>query len=120
MYCPDCGLRQPDEHRFCLSCGRHLPRELLAAPSGPKMSRWFLTIPVGPDDPPGAMLRVTRYLEEAEFITSEGTVRIPHHHVRLSIWHHDHPVCVVSIPEDEGNQLREFLSLPLGSTVRSR
>jgi hypothetical protein len=81
------------------------------------MSRWFRTIPVVAEDPPGAMLRVTRYVEEAEFITSEGTVRIPHHHVRLSIWHDDRPAGVVSIPEDEGAELREFLGLPIGSAV---
>jgi hypothetical protein len=24
MFCPDCGLRQPDQHRYCFSCGAPL------------------------------------------------------------------------------------------------
>ena len=28
MYCPNCGFGQPDTHRFCISCGLPLPREL--------------------------------------------------------------------------------------------
>ena len=51
MFCPTCGVRQPDEHRFCFSCGALLPRRLIDR-RGPKESRWFLSVPVLPDDPP--------------------------------------------------------------------
>src|SRR5439155_1443080 len=40
MHCPRCGLGQPSDHRFCLSCGARLPVELLP-PRRPKVTRWF-------------------------------------------------------------------------------
>ena len=108
MYCPRCGLRQPTAHRFCVSCGTRLPRDLLSAP-GPKVSRWFFTLPVAPEDPAHAALRVSRYLEEIELRTAEGSVRVPSHHVRFSVWIDDRAVCAVSIPDDEAEELAEFL-----------
>jgi hypothetical protein len=108
MYCPRCGLRQPVEHRFCVSCGSTLPRHLLER-SSPKVSRWFPSIPVGPLDPPIGALRVTRYLEEFEMETAEGSVRVPNHHVRFSIWADDRALCALSIPDDEARELAEFL-----------
>ena len=109
MFCPSCGMRQPMEHRYCVSCGTKLPREMLRA-AGPKVSRWFLTIPVAPDDPPSAALRASRYLEEIEITTAEGSVRVPSHHVRFSIWVDDHAVAAVSISDDEADRLAQFLS----------
>ena len=108
MYCPRCGLRQPEDHRYCAKCGHRLPAELLR-PEGPKVSRWFRTIPVHPVDDPAAMLRVSRYLEEFEMASPEGTVRIPSHHVRFSIWSEDRTLHAVSIPDDEARALAEFL-----------
>ena len=108
MFCPTCGVRQPDEHRFCFACGAHLPRELLTR-SGPKESRWFLSVPVLPDDPPQAALRVSRYLEEFEATTPEGSVLVPSHHVRFSIWVDDAVVTALSLPDDEATKLGEFL-----------
>ena len=108
MFCPRCGMKQPMEHQFCVSCGERLPREMLRA-SGPKVSRWFLSIPVAPDDPPSAALRVSRYLEEIEITTSDGSVRVPSHHVRFSIWVNDRAVAAVSIPDDEADRLAQFL-----------
>ena len=108
MYCPRCGLRQPTTHRFCVSCGTRLPRDLLDEP-GPKVSRWFFTLPVAPEDPSHAALRVSRYLEEIELRTPDGSVRVPSHHVRFSVWIEDRAVCAVSIPDDEAEELAEFL-----------
>ncbi len=65
MFCPTCGVRQPDEHRFCFSCGARLPRELIGR-QGPKESRWFPSVPVLPEDRARGALRVSRYLEEFE------------------------------------------------------
>jgi hypothetical protein len=109
MLCPSCGSGQPSEHRFCSSCGERLPAELLR-PTGPKVSRWFLSIPVAPDDPASAALRVSRYLEEVEITTSDGSVRVPSHHVRFSIWINDRAVAAISVPEDEADRLAEFLT----------
>jgi len=91
-----------------VSCGTRLPRELLHAP-GPKVSRWFFTLPVAPEDPPHAALRVSRYLEEIELRSPEGSVRVPSNHVRFSVWIEDRAVCAVSIPDDEAEELAEFL-----------
>jgi hypothetical protein len=120
MFCPSCGIRQPAEHRFCASCGARLPGEPLR-PAGPKVSRWFLSIPVAPDDPPSAALRVSRYLEEIEITTSDGSVRVPSHHVRFSIWVNDRAVAAISIPDDEADRLAEFLGawIPEGGDAPS-
>src|SRR3954463_3069613 len=99
----------PSEHAVCVSCGVPLPTEVLR-PAGPKVSRWFLSIPVAPDAPASAALRVSRYLEEVEITTSDGTVRVPSHHVRFSIWVNDRAVAASSVPEDEADRLAEFLT----------
>lgn len=108
MYCPRCGLMQPSNHRFCASCGLRLPREVLRRQS-PKVSRWFAGIPVHPEDSPTAMLRVSRYLEEFMMATDEGTVHVPSHHVRFSVWIEDRVTCAVSIPDSEAEALADFL-----------
>jgi hypothetical protein len=61
-------------------------------------------------DDPAAMLRVSRYLEEFEMEAPEGTVRIPSHHVRFSIWSDDRTLYAVSIPDDEARALTQFLT----------
>ncbi|MFL5767478.1 MAG: zinc ribbon domain-containing protein [Actinomycetota bacterium] len=108
MFCPTCGVRQPDEHRFCFSCGALMPRQLIER-RGPKESRWFLSVPVLPDDPPRGALRVSRYLEQFEATTAEGSVLVPSHHVRFSIWVDDAVVSAISLPDDEATSLGEFL-----------
>jgi hypothetical protein len=108
MYCPHCGLEQPSEHRFCVACGDRLPRELLSG-HRPKVTRWFWSVPVGPEDNPQTALRVSRYLEERILETDEGSVRIPGHHVRFSVWVEDRAVCAVSLPDHEAESLAEFL-----------
>ena len=103
MFCPRCGLQQPHAHHFCVSCGSRLPRELLRHP-GPKVSRWFWTIPIAPEDPPQAALRVSRYLDEIEITTPDGSVKVP-----ISVWIDDRAVCAISIPDDEAERLADFL-----------
>ena len=120
MFCPTCGVQQPDEHRFCFSCGALLPRRLIGR-RGPKESRWFLSVPVLPDDPPRGALRVSRYLEEFEARTPEGSVLVPSHHVRFSVWVDDAVVTAISLPDDEATKLGEFLlaQVPAEGTERS-
>jgi hypothetical protein len=66
-------------------------------------------MPAHPDDPPTAMLRVSRYLDEFEIETDEGSVRVPSHHVRFSVWVEDRVTCAMSIPDFEARGLAEFL-----------
>ena len=109
MHCPHCGLGQPSDHRFCLSCGTRLPAELLP-PRMPKVTRWFRSVPVQAEDPSGTMLRVSRYLDEFDIETEDGSVRVPAHHVRFSFWLEDRAVCALSIPDDEAEALSAFLA----------
>jgi len=108
MFCPGCGAEQADAHRFCPGCGRRLPAEPLSS-TGPKLTRWFRSLPIRPSDAPDATLRVTRYLEEVTIETDDGSVRVPAHHVRFSIWSGDQARCAISIPDDEAEALAEFL-----------
>ena len=108
MFCPQCGLKQPTAHHFCVACGWKLPRDLMRH-RGPKVSRWFWTIPVVPEDAPHAALRVSRYLDEIEITTAEGSVRVPSNHVRISVWIDDRAVAAISIPDDEAERLARFL-----------
>jgi hypothetical protein len=108
MFCPHCGLEQPARHRYCASCGNRLPRELLRS-ARPKVTRWYWSVPIAPEDNPRAALRVSRYLEEQEVEAAEGSVRIPSHHVRFSIWEEDHAVAALSLPDQEAEALAEFL-----------
>jgi hypothetical protein len=113
MYCPRCGLGQPSEHQFCIACGSRLPAELLPR-DAPKVTRWFRSLPVHPEDRPGTMLRVSRYLKEFDIMTEDGWVRVPAHHVRLSIWSGDRALFAVSIPDDEAESLATFLAAEVG------
>jgi hypothetical protein len=115
MFCPRCGFGQPTEHRFCVSCGTRLPRELLAM-RAPKITRWFRSLPIAPEDPDFGALRVTRYVEDYEIETAEGSVRVPSHHVRFSLWVDDRAVCALSIPDDEADQLASFLQATVPNT----
>jgi hypothetical protein len=64
---------------------------------------------VAKDDNAHAALRVSRYLEERVIESPEGSVRIPGHHVRFSIWVEDRAVAAVSLPDQEAEALGEFL-----------
>lgn len=118
MYCPHCGVGQPDDHRYCFACGAPLPRRLLP-PKAPKVSRWFEAIPVAPTDPPQSYVRVSCYLEEIEMESEGATVRIPSNHVRFSIWVTDEVMCAASLPDEEARALARFVlaSIPDGVTV---
>jgi hypothetical protein len=96
-----------------VSCGTSIPRHLLR-PRAPKVSRWFLGIPIARDDPEHGALRVTRYLEEIELRSAEGSVHVPSHHVRFSIWERDTAVAALSIPDDEAIELVDFLVSTVG------
>jgi hypothetical protein len=108
MFCPTCGSEQSNDHRFCAFCGGRLPLELFER-RRPKQTNLFLGIPTHPDDAPEPVLRVSRYREEVEIETVDGSVVIPGHHVRLSIWIVDRPVCAMSLSDDEAERLAQFL-----------
>lgn len=113
IFCPRCRLSQPIEHHFCVACGTSLPIDLLER-SPAKKARLFAGVKVSPDDPAAAFLRVTCYLKEQTFHSEEGSVTIPGHHVRFSVWTGDEARCVVSIPETEARDLAGFITSELG------
>ena len=113
MYCPSCGLRQPDLHRFCVSCGSRLPSELLPPGSPPKVTQLFAGTPTHHADPPDAILRVSRYVEDITFEAEEGSVVIPGRHVRLSVWVGERPECALSLSDEEATRLAAFIQMPL-------
>ena len=116
MFCPWCRLEQPSAHRFCPRCGGSLPTDLVAAPSrraAAKAVKYFAGIKVDQRDHEGAYLRVTCYREDRTFDSEEGSVTIPGHHVRFSVWVGDRCTCVLSLPETEARQLAEYLGREL-------
>jgi hypothetical protein len=112
MYCPNRGLGQPDQHRFCVSCGLPLPRDLLPA-KGPKITGLYPGIPTHWDDPAEPVLRVSRYVQDREVEGPEGRVIIPGHYARFSIWVIDRPVCAMSLPDGQSERLARFLVAPV-------
>ena len=112
IFFPDCRLEQPAQHRFCVRCGSHLPTELLDV-TPVKTTRFFAGIKATPGDPEQAYLRVSCYLKEQSFETEEGSVTIPGHHVRFSVWTDDQAQCVISIPETEAADLVTFITSQL-------
>jgi hypothetical protein len=109
IFCPQCRLKQPTNHSYCVRCGRSLPAQLLG-PAPPKRTRSFAGIKVSEDDPEGAFLRVSCYLKEQVWETEDGTVAIPGSHVRFSVWVGDEAKCVISIPHSEAKDLARFIS----------
>jgi hypothetical protein len=78
----------------------------------PKITRLFLGIQTSDGDPTGAVLRVSRYLEEHEFSAPEGTITVPGDHARISIWHVDRPVAAISLTGSDADELGRFLGDP--------
>jgi hypothetical protein len=76
------------------------------------VTRLFLGIQTSEQDPLGAVLRVSRYMEDCEFSAPEGTVVIPGDHARFSIWLVDRPVAAISVPESDAEELGRFLLDP--------
>jgi hypothetical protein len=108
MFCPACGLGQSEGHRYCAACGRALPSHEPAI-HGPKATRWFLGVPVAAGDRAGSGLRVSRYVDSIRVETPEGSVSLPSHHVRFSIWVDDRAEAAVSLTDDEATSVAEFL-----------
>lgn len=122
MFCQRCGFGQPDDHGFCVACGVELAVHLVRA-RVPKVTRLFLGIQTSQQDPVGAVLRVSRYIEDYEFSAPEGTVVIPGEHARFSVWVVDRPVAAISVTDSDAEELGRFLldpeptSWPLASTA---
>ena len=112
MFCPSCGLQQPDLHRFCVSCGSTLPTQLLH-PRRPKVTQLFAGVPTHESDLPDSVLRVSRYADDVIFESAEGSVTIPGRHVRFSMWVTERPECAISLSDDEASRLALFLQTPI-------
>lgn len=108
LFCPQCRLEQPRSHTYCLRCGHELPRELLAHEPA-KTTRFFAAVKVGQGDPDHAYLRVSCYRKDQLFESPEGSVTIPGHHVRFSVWVGDEARCVMSLPETEAVALASYI-----------
>ncbi len=107
MFCPRCGYGQSSDHSYCVACGAALP--VWQPASGPKESRWYVAVPVVPQDPPGAAVRVSRYTQEFDWETDDGAVRVPADHVRISVWVDDEVRAAVSLSETDAHDLALFL-----------
>jgi hypothetical protein len=114
VYCPQCGLRQPRDHAYCLRCGASVPTHLLDD-LPPKTARMFAGMRVAEGDVEGAFLRVSFYRKEQVFESEEGSVTVPGHHVRFSVWSDNTARCVISLPEAEAVDLARFLSSQIGA-----
>jgi len=114
MFCPSCRLEQPAEHVYCVRCGANLPSRLLRDTSR-KRTQWFAGVKVAPGDPENAYLRVSHYSKRQRFEAAEGSVTIPGHHVRVSVWVGDEARCAMSISETEGRALASFLTEELAN-----
>ena len=112
IFCPACRLRQPTSHAYCARCGGTLPTELIESPA--KTVRYFAGVKVGPSDPENAFLKASCYLRDRLIESDEGSVVVPGHHVRFSVWVDDEARCVLSIPESEAKDLASFLTESLG------
>ena len=109
MNCPTCGAPQQHAHRFCPQCGESLlsqDADLGAA----KVTQLFLGLPDALGEESDSVLRVSRYRQRHEFVAPEGTVHVHDHHVRLSIWVVDRPVCAISLSDGEAERLAAFLT----------
>ena len=112
MFCPGCRLEQPTSHSFCVRCGGDLPSDLLAEQPF-KRARFFAGVKVADEDPEGGYLRVSCYRREHRIDRPEGSVVLPGHHVRFSVWVDSEVKCVLSIPESEARELAAFLRAEL-------
>ena len=114
LYCPQCGLRQPRSHSYCLRCGIPIPGAMLEG-GPPKTALMFAGIRVAEDDVEGAFLRVSCYRKEQVFESEEGSVTVPGHHVRFSVWSDGEARCVISLPETEAADMVRFLATHMGT-----
>lgn len=121
IFCPQCRLQQPQDHRYCLRCGNEVPRHLLEDEDHrpPKSFRFFPGVKVSQGDPDVGFLRVSCYRKDQTFTTGEGSVTIPGHHVRFSVWDGEEAKCVISVPETEARALAGYLLQELGSLANA-
>ena len=115
IFCPACRLQQPTAHAYCVRCGSTLPTHLIEPPA--KRVRYFAGVKVGPNDPENAFLKASCYLRDQVIESPDGSVTIPGHHVRFSVWVKDEARCVLSIPETEARDLAAFLTDQLTTTA---
>jgi hypothetical protein len=73
----------------------------------------FAGIKISDKDLDPGFLRVSCYLKEQRFDAPEGSVLIPGHHVRFSIWDGERARCVLSIPETEARAMADFIQSEL-------
>lgn len=114
IFCPNCRLQQPVEHRWCVACGEGLPSHLIAE-RAQKVARFFAGIKVGDDDPENGYLRVSCYNRDHTIESPEGSVSMPGSHVRVSMWIEDHAACVMSLPSSEAREMAAFILNQAGS-----
>lgn len=112
IYCPACRLEQPETHDYCLRCGMELPVQILAAERA-KSTRFFPGVKLQEADLESGFLRVSCYREDQIFESDEGSVTIPGHHVRFSIWDGAQARCALSVPESEARDLATFITSEL-------
>jgi hypothetical protein len=70
-------------------------------------------VKVDDHDADNAYLRVSCYLKDQVFESEEGSVTIPGHHVRFSVWVGDRAQCALSLPETEAQGLADFIQAEL-------
>jgi hypothetical protein len=116
IYCPQCRQRQPAVHVYCFRCGEPLPSETIHG-TPTKAARFFAGMKVSDGDPEGAYLRVSCYLREQTVTTEDGSVTIPGHHVRFSVWVGNEARCVISIPEGEALDLARSITAELTDRI---
>ncbi len=116
IFCPQCRLRQPAAHRFCVRCGETLPGSLVQQ-HPPKVWRFFAGAKVRDADLEDGYLRVSRYRRDRRIDAPEGSVVIPGEHVRFSIWSQGRALRVLSLPESEARELVAFLAEELGAVT---
>lgn len=108
LFCPNCRLQQPVEHRWCVSCGTALPSHLIYE-RAQKVARFFAGIKVGDDDPENGYLRVSCYSRDQRIESPEGSISMPGSHVRVSMWVDDQARCVMSLPSSEAREMATFI-----------
>lgn len=89
-----------------------LPTHILAD-AQPKASRFFLGVKLQDADLDYGFLRVSCYRQDQTFESAQGSVTVPGHHVRFSIWDGVRARCAVSVPESEARDLATFIESEL-------
>ena len=118
IFCPQCRLQQPREHRYCVACGTDLPTHLVAQ-RPEKVARFFAGIKVAEADPEHGFLKVSCYRKDQRLEGADSTLDIASAHVRFSVWVDDVARCVLSLPVGEATALAAFLQEELDAADSS-